>query len=442
MATKRLERRARGAPGIVLSGYYGFGNAGDEAILEAMIADLREVCPGARLTVFSAEPERTAAAHGVEAVHRFSIAGVWNALGRAHLLISGGGSLLQDVTSSRSLWYYLAVIGMARARGLRTMVYANGLGPIRLAANRRGAGAVLRRVDVITLRDPDSVRVLASELGVARGDVMLTADPAFGLRPLEGGARDALLEEAGMRAEDRTREDAAGPVIGLALRPWHGSSELAGLAVRSVIGLLSGAGGVGPGCGGVRGVGAGCEGTVAGGRPVGRQAGSVLLVPMQYAADAPLMAQVESECREAGVAVKAVRRPLGAREALTLVSACDMLVAMRLHALIFAASAGVPLVALSYDPKVASLIEYLIHIEEPAARADACGGGGARARALHLLKAVTQAGELGPVLKRTWSAREAIGKALRAVGPELRRRAKQNAVMACALLGEDGPRHG
>lgn len=430
-------------PGIVLSGYYGFGNAGDEAILEAMIADLREACPGARLTVFSAQPGKTSRTHGVAAVHRFSVPGVWNALGQADLLISGGGSLLQDVTSSRSLWYYLAVLGMAKARGLRTMVYANGLGPIRLAANRRAAGAVLRRADVITLRDPDSVRVLASDLGVGRRDVMLTADPAFGLRPLDGAARDALFAEAGMPRAGRAGGgdgvgDGVGPVVGLALRPWHGSSELAGVAVASVIGLLRdagrGDGSGGKGDGGSGGDRVGGTGAAGVGHDGTGGIGSVLLVPMQHAADAPLMAEVERLCLEAGVRVHSVRRPLGPREALTLVSACDMLVAMRLHALIFAASAGVPLVALSYDPKVASLIEYLAYVEDLAG-----GRPDAPAPALHLMQAVTQAGDLTAVMNRTWNNRKAIAGALRMVGPELRRRAKTNAELACGLLGRHLP---
>lgn len=385
-------------PGIVLSGYYGFGNVGDEAILEATIGDLRDVCPATRLTVFSAQPERTSRAHGVAAVHRFSAVGMWRALGQADLLISGGGSLLQDVTSSQSLWYYLAVMGMARMRGVKTMVYANGLGPIRRRANKLIAGAVLRRADAITLRDPDSLRVLSSDLGVDRAGAVLTADPAFGLQPLQGPARDALLSDAGI-AGGPQRE---GPIVGLALRPWQGSAELVGQTVQAVVGLLRAEGG-----------------------------GSVLLVPMQYEADAPLMDHVRNRSRGVGIEVLSPRRALAPREALTLVSACDILVAMRLHALIFAASAGVPLVALSYDPKVASLVEYLVDLAQEGAE------GRDGAGALTTLRAVTRAEDLAQALGRTWADRAAVSERLRAVGPTLRQRARANAVMAGALLNKE-----
>jgi len=94
---------------IVISGYYGFGNAGDEAILEAMVRDLRALAPGARLVVLSADPAATAARCGVEAVPRMHLPSVLGALRGADLFISGGGSLLQDATSWRSVPYYAGI---------------------------------------------------------------------------------------------------------------------------------------------------------------------------------------------------------------------------------------------------------------------------------------------------------------------------------------------
>jgi polysaccharide pyruvyl transferase CsaB len=410
MVTRRGAGSWQGRPGIVLSGYYGLGNAGDEAILEAIIADLRALCPDVDLTVLSAQPDNTASAHGVRAVQRFSAPEVWRALGGARLLISGGGSLLQDVTSSRSLWYYLAVLAMAKLRGLRTMVYANGLGPIRGVINRWVSGAVLRRADLITLRDPDSARVLAAELGVRLPSAAaLTADPAFGLRPLTGERRLALLDEVGVKraAEGADGPNGRHPVVGLALRPWPGSGDLARRAAESVVQLLR-----------------------------DERDGSVLLIPMQHTADVGLMSEVQAQCRDAGVEAHLASRPLGPREALTLVSACDLVVAMRLHALIFAASAGVPLVAISYDPKIASLIEYLADLE---AQMPGPEGGPARGGVLRAIQPVTQASQLAAVVGRAWRDRAEIARALRAVGPELRRRARANAEMACELLGPHSP---
>lgn len=98
---------------LVISGYYGFGNAGDEAMLAAILEAILEVVPDADITVISGNPGHTAANHGVKAIGRFDMFGILNAIGRCDLLISGGGSLLQDVTSKRSLYYYLSIITLA-----------------------------------------------------------------------------------------------------------------------------------------------------------------------------------------------------------------------------------------------------------------------------------------------------------------------------------------
>ena len=99
---------------IAISGYYGFSNAGDEAMLAAMIEVIGDLAPEAIITVISGNPDDTRRRHGVQAVHRLDVPAVMRLLKRSKLLISGGGSLLQDVTSERSLYYYLGVMWLAR----------------------------------------------------------------------------------------------------------------------------------------------------------------------------------------------------------------------------------------------------------------------------------------------------------------------------------------
>ena len=100
-------------PKIVISGYYGFDNCGDEAVLLAMLHCLKKTIPNARMTVLSNNPEQTRKQHGVGAVNRWNPVKIAIKLLTCNLLISGGGSLLQDVTSARSPGYYLGVIKMA-----------------------------------------------------------------------------------------------------------------------------------------------------------------------------------------------------------------------------------------------------------------------------------------------------------------------------------------
>src|SRR2546428_11431076 len=114
---------------IVVSGYYGFGNGGDEAVLEAIVGALRARIPQAHVVVLSAAPDQTKSLHGVAGVSRTT--GALPAMAGADLFISGGGTLIQDWTSARSALYYLGLPGLATGQAPGPMVYAAGIGPVR-----------------------------------------------------------------------------------------------------------------------------------------------------------------------------------------------------------------------------------------------------------------------------------------------------------------------
>jgi polysaccharide pyruvyl transferase CsaB len=167
-----------------LSGYYGAGNLGDEALLAGLVAGLR-ARGVTRVRVLSVAPAATAAALQVASHHR--LRGLpWALLG-SDVLVSGGGGLLQDATSTRSLGYYLSVIRAARALHRRVVVYGQSLGPLSAAGRRRVARA-LRRVP-LGVRDAPSLR-LATELGLP---ATLVADPALLLPVPAAAQRDALV---------------------------------------------------------------------------------------------------------------------------------------------------------------------------------------------------------------------------------------------------------
>jgi polysaccharide pyruvyl transferase CsaB len=168
--------------GVVLSGAYGMDNAGDEAVLTAIVDDLRSIDRLMPITVLSRKPRQTAQALSVTAYHPFFQLGRWlAALGRAKLFCSGGGTLLQDVTSRRSLWFYAFTIRTAYRRGCAVQLYGCGLGPF---CHKRSAQRTARLlnccVQAITVRDRNSLALL-HELGVTRPQIFLAADPA--LRP-------------------------------------------------------------------------------------------------------------------------------------------------------------------------------------------------------------------------------------------------------------------
>ena len=168
----------------LVSGYFGARNLGDEALLAGLLAGLRT--RGARIVrVLSIDPAHTQAVHGVDARRR--LRGLPAALLGSDVLVSGGGGLLQDVTSGRSLGYYLGVIRAARLLRRRVVVYGQSLGPLSVGGQRRVQRAL--RGLPLGLRDAPSL-ALAQRLGLTATAV---ADAALALPVPPGIQRDALV---------------------------------------------------------------------------------------------------------------------------------------------------------------------------------------------------------------------------------------------------------
>lgn len=164
---------------ILVSGYYGFGNLGDEAILAALCEDLEDLgIKRNEIVVLSADPGNTEEKHGVLALPRYDFYQIWRALGLARFVISGGGSLLQDVTSKRSLPYYLGIVELAFLRKVPVALYAQGLGPISWGLYQKWVKRAFARSAGFTVRDQSSARFLHS-LGVTVGLDNISADPVF-----------------------------------------------------------------------------------------------------------------------------------------------------------------------------------------------------------------------------------------------------------------------
>ena len=184
-----LSRPTENRHGAVICGAYGMDNAGDDAVLAAMAADLRRLDREAPVTVIARRGKKTGRRFAIAGIGRLNVPGWLMAMGKAKLFILGGGSLLQDVTSRRSLWYYLAVLRCAKAMGCKTMLYGVGVGPIVREKERQRAAEYLNRfADVITARDGDSLAALES-WGVTEPRMLLAADPVLGTAPV-GGERE------------------------------------------------------------------------------------------------------------------------------------------------------------------------------------------------------------------------------------------------------------
>lgn len=303
-------------PRVLVSGYYGFHNAGDEAVLYALVGALRRAVPGVEITVLSADPEHTARTYGVKAVPRAGGAAA-AAMRRTDLFISGGGGLLQDATSLKSLAYYLGLVALARALGKKVFFYAQGIGPLRTAAGRAMVRLVADRATLITVRDQESRDELCT-IGIRRPPVIVTADPVLGLAPERDwmAAGREILRDLGLGEE---------PVAGVSVRPWPGQDGY----LEALAGL--------------------CERLAAGGW-------RVVLLPFHHPADLELSRRVAALSREP---VAVAERPLEFRELLGVTAHLGFAAGMRLHFLVFAAICGLAPVGLVYDPKVGRLLDRL-----------------------------------------------------------------------------------
>ena len=315
---RRHSRPKKERDGVVICGAYGRGNAGDDAILEAILQEMRTIDLDMPITVLTKDPKATRLAYRVRTAGRMDVFTWEKAMHHAALYINGGGSLIQDVTSRRSLWFYLHNIQAAHKAGCKVQMYGCGIGPVLREQHRKLAARVLNAcVDVITLREPDSQKELQS-MGVTRPEVLLTADPALTLPAASDDEIDSVLLRAGIPPR--------GNYLCFALRNWKGfesKASLFGQAAKYAYETY-----------GLTPVFAAVEKHLDPG--AGRLAAAGLDIPHYFLDDAG----------SAGTIIGALSR-------------MQAVVSMRLHALIFAAGQGIPLAGVVYDPKVSSFLRYI-----------------------------------------------------------------------------------
>lgn len=359
-------------PKVVISGYYGFGNAGDEAMLTAIIGALRRH-GDYEFVVLSGDPERSASEHGVRGVGRTDLPAIYRELRGAEALISGGGSLLQDVTSQFTVPYYLGLIYLAKALGRKVVVYGQGIGPLYSTGARWLTRTILNRCDLITVRDDASANEL-DRLGVKRPPIHVTADPVLSLA--RSGARDGqmILREAQAPAD--------GPLIGLSPREWLGRADYKAVLAKAADHLAEQTG------------------------------AKIVLIPMQHPEDWRVCRQIREQMRRPAAVLE---RHYGVEELLAVYSRLDLVIGMRLHALIFAALAGTPMVGLSYDPKVDAFLRTLG--QEPVGTTED----------LRLSEVISR-------LDRAWADRVASGEEIRERLRGLRERAEDSAVLTSRVI--------
>ena len=321
-----MERR------VLVAGYYGFGNTGDEAILAALVAELPRRRPGTRLVVASGDPGQTRQRHGVESVFWRDPLALSEEVRKSDLVVIGGGGLFQDYAGVEratlltprqgGVTYYAGPAVLAAISGKPYALHGLGFGPLATEEARRIVRAVTADAVRVSVRDEAS-RALLTVLGVG-GNVAVAADPAFLLAAEHVRPEDVLI---GMGIEPRA------PIVGVALRPWSRFADPGAweAAVASALDAF-------------------VEATGA----------TLLFVPFEKSPwseddDFALASRVRRRLAHADRAA-ILSGLLAPQDTASLLAGCDLVLAMRLHAAVFALGGLVPVAAIGYDPKVEALM--------------------------------------------------------------------------------------
>ncbi len=362
----------------IISGYYGFRNIGDDALLMSIIKDLKEFKPDIKLMVLSKIPSGTSKDFNVASVSRFNMFRIYQNMRKSKAFIYGGGNLLQDNTSTRSLMFYLGTVWLAKKLNLKIMFYANGIGPLKKRLNRIITRKIINKVDVITLREGLSFTEL-KHLDIISPRILLTADAALTVAEGCPDINFDILEHLGI--------DDKKPLLGISLRKYPGHEkfehEKYETDIARVADYMASTYGIFP-----------------------------VFIPMQHPEDIPILENAAAKMNHESYIVK---DKLNICQTYSLFSKMDMTLGMRLHSLVFSAVAAVPMVGLVYDPKIQGFLDL---INQPSA-------GDVRFLEFDKLKSL---------LDEVWQNRGQIREQLSLSIPELTEKARENAKVAVELI--------
>lgn len=294
---------------LLLAGYLGCGNLGDDAVMLGLMEGLRGA--DVTFTVLSGSPEETYRLYGIHAVPRKDKSAVVGAIQVCDALVFPGGSVFQDVTSAASCGYYAALVGQAKKAKKKVVLVGQGVGPLGSWFGKKFTRDAFQSADAVAVRDPSSAALLR-QIGVKRS-IAVGADSSL-LLPKPAGDESDAFSVAGMKS------------IGIAPRPLGKQTK----AVIQLFGELA---------------------------RLLFQAGYLpILVEMDRNEDG---AVIEAISKAQGGKVPDIRKVQTPMHLMQRLSRMDAVIAMRLHAGILGAAVGVPPFLVSYDPKVAAFAKLL-----------------------------------------------------------------------------------
>ncbi len=283
---------------VVISGYYGYDNFGDETILSVLVSHLQQI--GSGITVLSNKPFSTSRTYGVKAVKNTNLISVMWSIAHSDILISGGGSLLQDMTSFRSLLYYCFVIGFALLLKKEVIIFAQGIGPLKRALSQNIVFNLLANCSLVTVRDIKSYEMLEAA-GIPSE---LVSDPVFSVDLPQGDTKD---------------------IVGIQLRAFRSLNDdfLFNLARQVVIDFGD---------------------------------KKIELYVFQNSFDMKISKKFQKMLKTLDPHIKTeIIHSLSKNDTIIKISQLEYMIAMRFHAVLVAIKTGVKTLAINYDAKVAKL---------------------------------------------------------------------------------------
>lgn len=301
---------------ILLSGYYGYNNAGDEAILKSIVSNIREIDSNAEIVVLSDNIEFTKKKYGISAVKRFNPFHIIKALKNCEILISGGGTLFQDKTSTRSLIYYTSIINLAKFLKKKVMIYANGIGPLDKAKNVKRVKKSIEKSDIVTLRDVQAMDIV-KKMNIKNKNIFLTTDPVFSLKPVSKEETENLLEKNNLKKDK--------DFVVISVRSWEKQGQFTDIFART------------------------CDYIIE------KYDKNIIFLALQYPHDLKSTKMIQKKMKNKSFLIESIS-PM---QMMGIMKKASYVISMRLHGLIFASSVETPVLGFSYDPKIDNLLKQI-----------------------------------------------------------------------------------
>jgi polysaccharide pyruvyl transferase CsaB len=327
--------KSKTMPKIMISGYYGFNNTGDEAILKSMVRAFKEKIPQVKIAVLSHNPLQTSQTYKVKAINRLHLIKIIRCLRNVNLFISGGGGLLQDSTGKGwSILYYLGLILITKIVKVPVMIYAQGIGPINKKINKLLVKWILNKVNLITVRDNHSKKLL-NNLGVSGPSIYVNSDPVFLLKKknINHIIDNHPYIQKLINSDNR-------PLIGISVRECKSNGSDSKRIFAQAADYL-----------------------------IENYQAKIIFLPFQFDEDVHINEEILSLMKNKAEVLKIKLEP---EELLSVLSQLSLVVGVRFHSIVFSSMANIPFIAFNYDPKVRyfvedlGLSELLLEIDENA----------------------------------------------------------------------------